>query len=221
MYWNKKFLEKINDDDIEIIFEVGARFGTESIELSKIFKTSKIYSFECNPETIEICRKNLDKYENIYFFDFGLGNKNEELPFYSYNKTKTGVGASSFLKRIDYNKTQYMSGVLKIKKIFDFSKEYDINKIDLLCMDVQGFELNVLKGCETFLKNIKYIIMEQPKSIINTKFLPDGMYSKYINAPSSDEIKLFMKNNNFIEIERLQENDIEDNVMYKNTIFCS
>ena len=90
--------------------------------------------------------------------------------------------------------------------------------IDLLCMDIQGYELNVLKGCGDFIKNIKYIIMEEPKSIINTKYLPKGIHSKYINTPSSLEIKDFMNKNNFIEIERISENMIEDNVMYKNSV---
>tara|TARA_B110000208_G_scaffold172315_1_gene215282 strand:+ start:154 stop:291 length:138 start_codon:yes stop_codon:yes gene_type:complete len=42
------------------------------------------------------------------------------------------------------------------------------------------------------------------------------MHSKYIGPPSSDDIKKFMDKNNFIEIMRVQENAIEDNVMYEN-----
>lgn len=77
-------------------------------------------------------------------------------------------------------------------------------------------ELNVLKGAEENIKKIKYIIMEEPKSVINTRYLPVNMYSKYIGAPSGDVIKKFMEKNNFIEIMRVQENAIEDNVMYEN-----
>ena len=98
----------------------------------------------------------------------------------------------------------------------NYMKNNNINKIDILCMDVQGYELNVLKGAADLIKNINYIIMEEPKSIINTQYLPDGIHSKYINAPSSKEIKEFMEQNNFIEIQRIDENKIEDNVMYKN-----
>lgn len=82
-------------------------------------------------------------------------------------------------------------------------------------MDVQGYELNVLKGAGDFIKNINYIIMEEPKPIINSKYLPNETHSKYINAPSSQEIKEFMTKHKFIEIQRIQENAIEDNVMYK------
>jgi len=83
-------------------------------------------------------------------------------------------------------------------------------------MDVQGYELNVLKGAGNFIKNINYVIMEEPKPIINSRYLPDGVHSKYINAPTSQEINIFMKDKGFIEIERIEENKIEDNVMYKN-----
>jgi len=213
-YWNKKFIKHM--ENINIIFEVGARYGNESIELSKQFLNSKIYSFECNPNTVEMCRKNLEKYNNIVFQSYALGNKNEMLPFYSF--TKNNDGASSLLKRIDFENTQKCNGNIKVKKLCDFVKENNIDKIDLLCMDVQGYELNILKGCEDFLQNINFIIMEEPKPIINENYLPKNIHSKYINAPTSKEIKDFMIKNNFIEIKRIEENKIEDNVMYKNIL---
>jgi hypothetical protein len=94
-------------------------------------------------------------------------------------------------------------------------QENNIEYIDLLCMDVQGFELNILKGAEEYLKKIKYIIMEEPKAIINTTYLPENVHSKYINSPTSQEIREFMLENNFVELVRIDENFIEDNVMYK------
>lgn len=215
-YWDNKFIQHLTNENINTIFEVGSRYGDETIKLKNTFPNSKIYSFECNPLTIKICKEKLKDKKDIYFFDFGLGDKNELKPFYSY--TKNCDGASSFLKRIDSNYTQKITGTIKITKIKDIMNEYNIDKIDLLCMDVQGYELNVLKGSEEYIKNIKYIIMEQPKKVINTRFLPKNVHSKYIGAPNSKEIQTFMNKNGFIEIERIQENDIEDNVMYKNLI---
>ena len=212
-YWDPIFLDKL-DGNINTIFEVGSRYGDETLQLSKIFPKSQIYSFECNPNTIEICRNKLKNKNNIHFMGFGLGNENKILPFYSY--VKNNDGASSFFKRIDADCTQKLTGHIEIKKISDIIKDKKINSIDLLCMDVQGFELNVLKGAEEYLKDIKYIIMEEPTPIINEEYLPKDTHSKYIGAPDSQEIKNFMNNNNFIEIVRISENKIEDNVMYKN-----
>lgn len=86
-------------------------------------------------------------------------------------------------------------------------------------MDVQGFELNILKGANDLIHKIKYIIMEEPKAIVNPLYLPNNIYSKYINAPSSQEIRNYMTSKGFYEIQRIEENGIEDNVMYKNKLF--
>jgi len=83
-------------------------------------------------------------------------------------------------------------------------------------MDIQGYELNVLKGAEDFIEKINYIIMEEPKKNINLKYLPPNIHSSYIGCPTAKEIQEFMINKNFKEITRIEENKIEDNVMYKN-----
>jgi FkbM family methyltransferase len=213
-YYDSRFLQHIEKESINTIVEVGARYGDESLELAKIFKNAKIYSFECNPITVEECRKKLDNQQNINFFNFGLGDKDEHLPFYSF--VENNDGASSLYKRIDFDYTQKCTGSVQIKTINTFVKDNNISTIDLLCMDIQGYELNVLKGAYNFIKKIRYIIMEEPKPIIDTNYLPVGVHSKYINAPSSQEIKSFMTTNGFYEIERIEENKIEDNVMYIN-----
>ena len=211
-YWDNIFLRHLPKKDIKIIFEVGARYGDESLRISNIFKESKIFSFECNPLTIDICKENVENNENISFFPYALGEETQKLPFYSF--TEGNDGASSLLKRVDYEVTQKQTGVVQVKKMSDFVFENNIDQIDLLCMDVQGYELNVLKGAGEFLKKIKFIIMEEPNPVINYQILSD-YHSKYVNAPSSLEIKEFMTEHNFIEIERAEENLIEHNVMYK------
>ena len=57
-YYDEKFLKHLNVDDVKYVCEAGARYGDESIQLSKTFKNATIYSFECNcvpkgPSTIE------------------------------------------------------------------------------------------------------------------------------------------------------------------------
>lgn len=204
-YWDSPFINQLTGEELQIIFEVGARTGEESIKLSKLFSNAQVYAFECNPLIVDEVRETFNGFENIHFFDCGLGDKNETLPFYSF--VAGNIGASSLYKRIDFDQTQKETGHVTITKLSDFTKTNGVEKIDLLCMDVQGYELNILKGAEHFIQNVKYIIMEEPK--------PNQENVKYIGAPSSNEIREFMKKNNFVEIVRLSENLIEDNVMYK------
>jgi len=205
-YWDERFTQHLDIEGVKVVCEVGARYGEESITLSEIFKNSQILSFECNPNTVDLCKEKLKGHSRIKFFDHGLGESEQTLPFYSFNRSNDG--ASSFFKRDDYDITQEDSGEMLIKTLESVLHSENIPHIDLLCMDVQGYELNVLKGCGEFMKHIDYIIMEQPNKTENAN-------AKYIGAPSSSEIETFMTCHNFVEIVRVMENYHEDNVMYK------
>jgi FkbM family methyltransferase len=213
-YWNSAFLKHLGDLETQrYIVEVGSRYGDEVIKLHDLFENSLFFAFECNPNTAKICEQKLEKYTRIKFFNMGLGCEETELPFYSY--ILNNDGASSFYKRKDSEVSQEYRGMVKTKKLHTVMLENEIPYINLLCMDIQGFELNVLKGCDSFLNKIEYVIMEEPKAVI------DSVYSQnwYDGAPTSLEIKNFMALHGWVEIERLQENKMEDNVMYKNTLF--
>ena len=100
-----------------VLFEVGSRYGFDSITMSKKYKNSKVYSYECNPATLNECSNNLKQYNNIIFNGYGLGDKCEEKKFYVFapNNTidKIKIGASSFYKRRDSN--NFIETVNKIK----------------------------------------------------------------------------------------------------------
>lgn len=211
-YIHRNFLQHIIGP-VRTIVEAGARYGHESITLRRVFPHAQIFSFEPNPVTVGTCEKNLRDMDRIEFFQKALGSKNEKLPFYSYMKDNDG--ASSFLKRLDFDITQEQTGVVDVIRLEDFVTEHEIESIDLLCMDVQGFELNILKGAGDFINNVKHVIMEEPNPIIDDRFLPSGTYSFYLDAPSPSEISKFMISNGFEEVSRMVENDIEHNVMYR------
>jgi FkbM family methyltransferase len=217
-YWDKPFKDILQNESIETIFEVGSRYGHESVKLSNEFPGSVVFSFECNPLTIEICQENLKHHPNITFVPSGLGEEEGRFPFYSYVKDNFD-GPSSFLKRIDFEQTQRETGSVQMLRLDRFVQNEKIEKIDLLCMDVQGYEIRVLKGAGSFLKNVNYVIMEEPAPTIDRKYLPEGVHSKYINSHTHEQIKEFMTQNNFKEVHREKENEIEHNVMYKNLHF--
>jgi FkbM family methyltransferase len=201
-------IERLN---FKHIIEAGSRDCLDAQQLSIFFVNANVHAFECNPEQIDICRNNINS-DRIIFNPIGLGEINTSIEFFAYDQS-SNPGASSFFKRIDADITQHTQGMIPITTIETYAK--DIPYIDLLCMDVQGFELNILKGCKDRIKDIKYIILEEPREIINPIYLPKGLHSKYIGAPSPYEIKKYLNNNNFIEIARAYENELEDNVMYK------
>lgn len=51
-------------EESHIIFDVGSHDCAESIEFYKEFPNSKIYTFVCKPNTLEICQKNIKSYSD-------------------------------------------------------------------------------------------------------------------------------------------------------------
>ena len=77
-----------------------------------------------------------------------------------------------------------ISKVVKVTTLKNFCNKHKIKKIDLLKIDVEGYEYKVLLGANTFIKNINYIILEIQKN---------DMYKNY----SIVKIEKYLKKNNF------------------------
>lgn len=207
-------LKKLDIQNIKTIIEVGARYGTESADLAKTYPDCTVHCFECNPNTLDKCSEICSKVENIIFNPVGVSQYGDDLPFFSY--ILDNDGCSSFYQRIDGAQSMEYKGKLKTTTLFKYISSNKLDVIDCLCMDTQGSELDIMKGAQELIKNVRYIILEQPNEIINLNYLPANTHSKYINAPSAQTIKDFLATNGFIEIHRQKENEIEYNVVYQN-----
>jgi FkbM family methyltransferase len=205
-YLNPKFLQFLNKDEIKIVVEVGARDCLDTIEMAKNFKESTFFCFECNPDTINQCYLNLElstiEIKNrILFFPFAVGSREQESHFYKW-KDKTNPGASSFLKRKqDFYNQEITGEKIQIKRMDSVLNKFEITEIDLLCLDIQGYELEALRGLGSLINNVNYIITEIPKS--------ESLY----DAPSRQEMLDFFNDNGFKILECVRENDHEDNIL--------
>lgn len=163
---NIKFLLK---KEHPIIFDLGANRGQSIKRFKKIFPYSKIYSFEPIQEFIKelIAAYNNDK--SIILNNYAVGDLNGKLKFNHY----PGTGISSFNKiipgtkwadeRIGKNKEEFVKQFdSEIVTLDNYCSKNNIDRIDLLKIDVQGYESKVLKGAANLLKssNIDMIELE-------------------------------------------------------------
>ena len=158
-----------------VALDVGAYIGNHSLFFSKYFK--KVISFEPNPDSFELLKLNVKEKKNIKIFNYGLSNKKSTKNFYSYY---SNYGGSSVIKneRIPYK---------KFKATFNKFDQLNIReRIDLVKIDVEGDELNVLKGLEKTLGKFSPIVLfeSQKKDIVNgsskvINFLKSKKYNKF------------------------------------------
>lgn len=138
-----KFRNEINSN---IFIDVGANIGFYSISFSNKFE--HVYSFEPNKRNFIILKKNIEanNLSNIKVFNYGLGDKEEVLLGKSNTKGELFQTSGFALSKKNLEGERVL-----IKKGDDFL-QFKEKKI-ILKIDVEGFELHVLKGLEKTLTN--------------------------------------------------------------------
>tara|TARA_R110002050_G_scaffold7274_4_gene28448 strand:+ start:3748 stop:4380 length:633 start_codon:yes stop_codon:yes gene_type:complete len=155
-----QFEKYINKVDVKTILELGTRYGVDTIYLQSFFNAD-VVSFECNPEALNHCRKLLSENQNIKLVEKAVWSENKTMKFYPV--TNGNIGASSAFKaNSKYPYEQYEQSIVEVDavRLDDWWKDNQTENIDLICMDIQGSELEALKGMGDLLKNVKYIITE-------------------------------------------------------------
>ena len=145
----RHYFEYMNFSDMNVVIEGGVADGTNSIEfLSSLPSESKIYGFDplfedyCN-----LSHKNyLLNHNNFEIITKGLWDKKDLL---SIDISGLLPLARVFEKNtLDLNKSKE----IKVLSLDDFIREKKIAKIDFIKLDIDGAEINCLKGAINTLK---------------------------------------------------------------------
>lgn len=129
----------------EVFVDVGAFVGDSIQEFVKVIdnKYKKIYAFEPDLYNITFAKKQL-RDKRIVFYQNGVGKNKGKDNFYNENK---GVDEGA---RIVKDKTNATTEV-EIVKLDDVIKE----KVTYIKMDIEGMELDALKGAENLITKYK------------------------------------------------------------------
>lgn len=147
---------------INVIFDVGTRSDSLMTDSSCI-----VHYFEPVKKFIDELSQYKNNNKESYFNNFGLGDESKLLYYYPryesfYNRIKS-CGEND-----DNNKV-----LMSIEKAKDYMIQKNINTVDFLKIDTEGFELNVLKGFEEYLEKVNIIQTEYGGTFLdnNTKLI--------------------------------------------------
>lgn len=153
----EKFFISIKDK-INIIFDVGCRSDSEFIHFS-----GEVHYFDPMHDFIEKLKAQKNENKSAYFNSFGLGNEDTDLYYYPrYQSFYDRINSCSVSD--DSNKI-----LLHIKKGKDYVVKNNIQTIDFLKIDTEGYELNVMQGFEDCLEKIKVIQFEYGGTFLDNK----------------------------------------------------
>lgn len=150
------------------IFDVGANTGQYALLADKIFESKcLIYSFEPVQSTFTAFSNKTKRYKNIIGIKKGIGEiEGKSKIFYD--------GPVSVQSSIVDHQFSKHSETIELTTIDHFCIANGIEKINILKLDIEGYEYNALIGGKNNLDNIDYIQFEfGNKQISSRNFLVD------------------------------------------------
>ena len=202
------------------VLDIGANFGWYSIHFSRLVDLSgKVFSFEPIPESYEELNLNikLNSCQNIKTFNTALGNKDNIVSF-GVPEIDGGLGASSQFLRC---KKQIQT---TMRRLDDIIEEQNITKVDFIKADIEGGELDMLRGAEKVLEKFKPIIMIEIVDVHCHRFghLSADVYQFLLSKGYSGLFiaNEYTKEKTNIEIDKLTKPNI-NNLLNGNYLFSS
>jgi FkbM family methyltransferase len=214
-------LSKARGHSVELIFDVGAFHGEMRQELRAEFPNAEIHSFEPHPNTF--AKLKMIPLGRGEVHQIALSDKNTTLPLHAYGDTGSGSPMDSltpnagFALRHNYD--------LKTINVDCMTADYfcemkGIEKIDLFKIDVEGHDLNVIKGAQRMLESgsIRFIYVEfndlwDRDGIEGGSLLPIALFLKTYGyrfvATYTDRIEalppLFVSSNAMFVLDKLEQ----------------
>lgn len=134
-------------DSAPTIFDVGANVGDYSLQVLSRCPAARLYCFEPSRKTFQLLSQNLADYKNAHLYNFGLGDKEESVTLYS--DAETSGMASVYQRQLEHiNVRMDWTEQVSLKTLDEFCRAQGVEHINLLKIDVEGHELNVLKGAQ-------------------------------------------------------------------------
>jgi len=169
--FNSYLTQTFKNKEVEVIFDIGACHALESVELAKKYPNAKVYTFEANPVSYNVCLENTKGYDSISVINEAVNDYDGTCKFYPMDKDKTvttwedgNQGASSLYRAngaYDFIE-KYVQYEIEVPctRLDTFCQKNSIDKIDIIWMDLQGAELKALQSLGSLLETVQIIHTE-------------------------------------------------------------
>jgi FkbM family methyltransferase len=172
--WNEPethfFINRISNNKPFYFIEVGANIGEILIDVSKFKNCISCWAFEPNPEAYRVIQINnlINDINNVTVIKKAVGEKNGSISINfkghspSVSLLDANIGDSNLYEIVDLTTIDYEL----------LENNFEENLVIML-IDVEGFELKVLKGATKFITKFKPIIIfefhDETKKVFNVE----------------------------------------------------
>jgi FkbM family methyltransferase len=157
-------MKQINNNNIDLIFDIGANEGQFAELIFKMGFKGRIVSFEPLTSAYKILFQKSEKYTNWEVAErFAIGESDGEIILHISENTLSSSALDILEEHTKAAPDSVYTGEEKVKvyKLDTIGKKYlKDSKNIFLKIDTQGFEEKILNGANKFLKDVKGILVE-------------------------------------------------------------
>lgn len=142
-----------------VVLDVGSRNAFEAGLISMTFPRARIISFEPNPAGFVACKEWAKDWPMIELHQVACSDYEGTADFYVVGHND---GGSSLLEPIDvpYSDNTHTKTTVQVRRLDNILRELGVERVDAVWMDIQGVELQALKGMGDYLKDVRVLHAE-------------------------------------------------------------
>jgi FkbM family methyltransferase len=139
-----------------VVMDIGANIGFHTLNFARLCSEGHVFAFEPDSLSFQILTTNIQNndFKNITASSIALGAQPGKLPFYKIDVNNPGAN-----RILDQPPAiHYGEDMVEVNTCDHFAEQFHLSKLDLLKIDVEGFELFVLQGASVVIKKYKPIL---------------------------------------------------------------
>ena len=196
-FHHKRIFMHLRNLNIDKIIDIGAHKGEFLEKMLKIEKVNLFYAFEPQKDIFDILNKKFSNNDKItllnYALDKEITNKKLQINKFSMTSSLAEVNEKSLYFKLKNFLTRSKSNFVdeyevQTNTVDNVFKDVNLEKT-LLKIDVEGFEMNVIKGSKIKLKEIPYILIE-------------NQFGNHYKNSNFNDIKDVLLKYNFVESKK-------------------
>jgi len=140
-------------ENMRVIIDVGVNIGSTLLNFARICPEAEILGFEPDADNYRKASKNiqLNAFDNLELINKGLGSASAAVRLFKVNEGNAGM--NRILPERDSSESDIMEFTeIEIVSLDDFLAQRPQCHVDLIKIDVEGYELQVLRGAEQTLE---------------------------------------------------------------------
>jgi FkbM family methyltransferase len=179
------------------VIDIGAYHGTWTKMFKELFPDASILMLEAQKAKESMLRDVADKYSDVSYDIALLGANDGDVVSFVEMET----GSSVFEEDSSYEREYVKKQLVELDSLL--KSHADFQQADFLKLDVQGYELEVLRGASSLLKSVEFVYMEVSLIPINK------------GCPDIHDVIVFMREHGFYLLDFCSQTRRKDKALWQ------